>query len=31
MWVLRTSGLAEERAKESQFATNGQLRVDTFK
>jgi carboxyl-terminal processing protease len=31
MWVLRTSGLAEARAKGSHFATNGQLRVDTFK
>ena len=31
MWVLRTSGLAEARAKESQFASNGQLRVDTLK
>jgi carboxyl-terminal processing protease len=31
MWVLRTSGLAEARAKEAQFASNGQLRVDTFK
>lgn len=30
MWVLRTSGLAEARAKERSFATNGQLAVDTF-
>jgi carboxyl-terminal processing protease len=30
MWVLRTSGLAEQRAKENRFSANGQLRVDTF-
>jgi carboxyl-terminal processing protease len=31
MWVLRTSGLAEARAKESEFASNGKLAVDTLK
>ena len=31
MWVLRTSGLAEARAKQNKFESNGQLRVDTFK
>jgi carboxyl-terminal processing protease len=31
MWVLRTSGLAEARAKKNKFDTSGQLRVDTFK
>jgi carboxyl-terminal processing protease len=31
MWVLRTSGLAEARAKKNKFETSGQLRVDTFK
>ncbi|MEM6995182.1 MAG: MXAN_5808 family serine peptidase, partial [Myxococcota bacterium] len=31
MWVLRTSGLAEARAKDAEFTTSGQLRVDTFK
>ena len=30
MWVLRTSGLAEARAAEKGFETNGQLAVDTF-
>jgi carboxyl-terminal processing protease len=30
MWVLRTSGLAEARAKEASFASNGKLAVDTF-
>lgn len=30
MWVLRTSGLAEARAKEESFASNGKLAVDTF-
>jgi carboxyl-terminal processing protease len=30
MWVLRTSGLAEARAKEGSFASNGKLAVDTF-
>ena len=30
MWVLRTSGLAEARAKETEFASNGKLSVDTF-
>lgn len=30
MWVLRTSGLAEARAAEKGFQTNGQLAVDTF-
>ena len=30
MWVLRTSGLAEARAKERSFASNGALAVDTF-
>ena len=30
MWVLRTSGLAEARAKERSFASNGKLAVDTF-
>ncbi|PRQ04076.1 putative CtpA-like serine protease [Enhygromyxa salina] len=30
MWVLRTSGLAEARAAEKQFASNGKLAVDTF-
>jgi carboxyl-terminal processing protease len=30
MWVLRTSGLAEARAAEQTFASNGQLSVDTF-
>lgn len=31
MWVLRTSGLAEARAKGAAFDTKGSLRVDTFK
>lgn len=31
MWVLRTSGLTEARAKDAEFKTNGQLSVDTFK
>jgi carboxyl-terminal processing protease len=31
MWVLRTSGLAEARAKDSEFASNGKLAVDTLK
>ena len=31
MWVLRTSGLKEARAKEHGFKSHGQLRVDTFK
>ncbi len=31
MWVLRTSGLAEARAKEGAFASNGKLSVDTLK
>src|SRR5690606_25948971 len=31
MWVLRTSGLTEARAKQADFRSNGQLRVDTFK
>lgn len=31
MWVLRTSGLSEARAKEAEFHSSGQLRVDTFK
>jgi carboxyl-terminal processing protease len=31
MWVLRTSGLAEARAAERNFASNGKLSVDTFK
>ncbi len=31
MWVLRTSGLAEARAKDSSFNSNGKLSVDTFK
>ncbi|MCX4240296.1 S41 family peptidase [Paraliomyxa miuraensis] len=31
MWVLRTSGLAEARAKEAEFASNGKLAVDTLK
>jgi len=31
MWVLRTSGLAEARAKAAKFKTGGQLRVDTLK
>lgn len=30
MWVLRTSGLAEARAAERTFASNGKLSVDTF-
>jgi len=30
MWVLRTSGLAEARAKESAFHSDGKLSVDTF-
>jgi carboxyl-terminal processing protease len=30
MWVLRTSGLAEARAKDSEFASNGKLSVDTL-
>lgn len=30
MWVLRTSGLAEARAAEQTFASNGKLSVDTF-
>ncbi len=30
MWVLRTSGLAEARAAERSFASNGKLSVDTF-
>lgn len=30
MWVLRTSGLAEARAADSEFTTGGKLRVDTF-
>lgn len=30
MWVLRTSGLAEARAKEASFTSNGKLAVDTF-
>ncbi len=30
MWVLRTSGLAEARAKETEFQSNGKLSVDTF-
>lgn len=30
MWVLRTSGLAEARAAEAEFASNGQLKVDRF-
>ena len=30
MWVLRTSGLAEARAAEQSFASNGKLSVDTF-
>jgi len=30
MWILRTSGLAEARAQEGQFESNGQLSVDTF-
>ncbi len=31
MWVLRTSGLAEARAKGARFESKGELRVDTFK
>ena len=31
MWVLRTSGLAEARAKETEFASNGKLSVDTLR
>jgi carboxyl-terminal processing protease len=31
MWVLRTSGLAEARAKGAAYDTKGSLRVDTFK
>ncbi|MCA9654670.1 MAG: hypothetical protein KC501_32445, partial [Myxococcales bacterium] len=31
MWVLRTSGLAEARAKDAAFASNGKLSVDTLK
>ena len=31
MWVLRTSGLAEARAKEHDFRSKGQLRVDTLR
>jgi len=31
MWVLRTSGLKEARAKQADFQSNGQLRVDTLK
>ena len=31
MWVLRTSGLAEARAKEAEFASNGQLKVDRLR
>jgi carboxyl-terminal processing protease len=30
MWVLRTSGLAEARAQQRTFASNGKLSVDTF-
>ncbi|EDM74020.1 carboxyl-terminal protease family protein [Plesiocystis pacifica SIR-1] len=30
MWVLRTSGLAEARAKEASFQNDGSLAVDTF-
>lgn len=30
MWVLRTSGLAEARAADAKFTSNGKLRVDTF-
>lgn len=30
MWVLRTSGLAEARAADVEFNSNGKLRVDTF-
>ncbi len=30
MWVLRTSGLAEARAAERNFSSNGKLSVDTF-
>ncbi len=30
MWVLRTSGLAEARAANTEYATGGNLRVDTF-
>ncbi|HWB75896.1 MAG TPA: MXAN_5808 family serine peptidase, partial [Nannocystaceae bacterium] len=31
MWVLRTSGLAEARAKGADYKTKGELRVDKFK
>jgi carboxyl-terminal processing protease len=31
MWVLRTSGLSEARAKQNTFAANGQLKVDRLK
>ena len=31
MWVLRTSGLAEARAKDTAFHSDGKLSVDTFK
>ena len=31
MWVLRTSGLAEARAKGGDYKTKGELRVDKFK
>ncbi|MEM7157739.1 MAG: MXAN_5808 family serine peptidase [Myxococcota bacterium] len=31
MWVLRTSGLAEARAGESEFKSNGQLKVDRLR
>ncbi|MCH9685806.1 MAG: PDZ domain-containing protein [Deltaproteobacteria bacterium] len=31
MWVLRTSGLAEARAKDGSFESNGKLSVDTFR
>lgn len=30
MWILRTSGLAEARAREAELTSNGQLSVDTF-
>ena len=30
MWVLRTSGLAEARAADAEYTSNGKLRVDTF-
>lgn len=31
MWVLRTSGLAEARAKDADFQSDGKLSVDTFR